>query len=74
MIECLLRLRKWIDRDNELKLHISGIQQKCAEFEYQLIPKIKEAGKAYSYISQNEFQVAGEAFSDLSSMPFTLQV
>jgi hypothetical protein len=62
----LLYLRKWIDRDNELKLHISGIQQKCAEFEYQLIPKIKEAGKAYVLISQHEFQTAGEAFADLN--------
>ena len=66
-VECLFRLRKWIDRDNELKLHIAGIQQKCAEFEYQLIPKIKEAGKAYASISQNEFHIAGDAFVDINS-------
>ena len=67
-VECLFRLRKWIDRDNELKLHIAGIQQKCAEFEYQLVPKIKEAGKAYTTISQNEFQTAGDTFVDINSI------
>ena len=51
-----------------MKLHIAGIQQKCAEFEYQLVPKIKEVGKAYATISQNEFQVAGDALVDINSM------
>ena len=65
IIECVKRLRKWVDLDNELKVHVAGIQQKCADFEYKLIPKIKEVGNAYVTIAQNEYQVASGYFSDL---------
>jgi hypothetical protein len=65
IIECVKRLRKWVDMDNELKLHVAGIQQKCADFEYKLVPKIKEVGNAYVTIAQNEYQTASGHFSDL---------
>jgi len=60
-----LHLEKWVQRDNELKARISDIFQRCANFEFQLIPRIKDAINAYVCISQNEFQIVGEAFTDL---------
>ena len=60
-----MRLREWVDLDNELKLHVANIQQKCADFEYKLVPKIKDVGTAYVAIAQNEYQVASACFSDL---------
>ena len=68
ILECLYRLGKWVERDNNLKLRLQGIEEKCYHFEFHLVAKIKEAGKAYASISQNEFQVAGEALSDLNSI------
>ena len=67
-LECQRRLKKWIDVDNELKIRIADIQQKCAQFEYKLIPKIKDATRAYAAISQTEFQTMGDAFADFSRM------
>jgi hypothetical protein len=63
--ECRLHLEKWVRRDNELKARISDIHQRCANFELNLVPKIKEALSTYVSISQNEFQTAGEAFTEL---------
>ena len=60
-----MHLEKWVQRDNELKARISDILQRCASFEFKLVPKIKEAVNAYVSISQNEFQIVGEAFTDL---------
>jgi hypothetical protein len=65
---CRLRLDKWVRRDNELKTRISDILQKCADFEFQLVPKIKEAINAYATISQNEFQIVGDAFTNLQGI------
>lgn len=67
-VECRLHLEKWVQRDNELKARISDILQRCANFEFKLVPKIKEAVNAYVSISQNEFQIVGEAFTDLQGI------
>jgi hypothetical protein len=63
--ECRVRLKDWVEQNNEFRLQINEIQRKCADFEQQLVLRIKEAGKAYSEIAENEFRVATDLFGDL---------
>jgi len=67
--ECRLYLEKWVQRDNELKASISQILQRSADFEFKLVPKIKEAVNAHVAISQNKFQIVGDALTDLQGTP-----
>ena len=65
IVECLYYLQRWIDRNNRLKKHYSNIQEKCAEFEYQFVPKLKAVCRAYVALVQNECQIVNEAVLDL---------
>lgn len=67
--ECRLYLEKWVQRDNELKASIFEILQRSADFEFKLVPNIKEAVNAHVDISQNEFQIVGDALTDLQGTP-----
>jgi len=48
-----------------LKASISNILQRSADFEFKLVPEIKDAVNAHVAISQNEFQIVGDALTDL---------
>lgn len=53
-----------------MRAHLWGIEKKCAEFEDQLISKIKDTGKVFNCIVQNECGTAGKLMIDFDGNAF----
>jgi len=57
-----------------LRAHLWGIEKKCAEFDDQLISKIKDAGKVFNCIVQHEVGTAGRLMTDFNCESLSLNL